>query len=293
MPSSRLLNVFFAVDNNYLVHFAVALTSIIENNKDLTITFYVIHDLDDTTRFEEAITFFRKNHKATIVVIKADSSIFENFNITRYISKAAYFRLLFADLLPATATTGLYIDCDTVVTGSLKGLTELSFFTSNTSVEFSLLAVSDKHEDLEIKRLENIGVNTSKYFNSGVMFLNLEKWRRDAVSKALIQIAIDYKDNLDWWDQDALNIFFRNQCGPLDSSFNMMTKDKLAVTPIVIHYSGSSKPWHYLNEHPYKSLYWKYLKLSPFKNEQFEVITAKHVIGKYLGRVKRLLQIAD
>lgn len=292
MQTTKPLNVFFGVDKNYLVHFAVTLTSILENNKDIPLFIYIIHDFDDSSRLNEAVTFFRNNYSATIEVLKVDSSVFENFNITRYISRATYFRLLVADLLPVQATTGLYIDCDTVVTGSLKELTELTFNQNNSSTEFSLLAVSDKNEPIEIKRLQKIGVDTSKYFNCGVMLINLQKWRSDGVSKGLVQTAIDYKEHLDWWDQDALNIFFRNQCGTLDATYNMMTQDKLAVTPIVIHYSGSSKPWHYFNEHPYKNLYWKYLRMSPFKNEKFEEITVKKIISKYLSKAKRLLKPA-
>ncbi len=289
MTSKKPLNIFFAVDKLYLIHFTVALTSILENNRDLDINVYVLHDLDDTTGLDEIVSFCKKNYNTTLHLLTVDISIFDNFQITLYISKASYFRLLFADIIPAHVDSGLYIDCDTVVTGSLKELTELSFFDTGKTIEYSILGVSDKNEAEELIRLNNLGIPSKMYFNAGVLFINLEKWREDAVSGKLIQIAKEYKEHLDWWDQDVLNIFFPNQCGKINTTYNNFPDKKLPETPVVIHFTGSSKPWHYFNEHPYKAMYWKYLKLSPFKDQQFEKITLNKVIIKYKGRIKKLL----
>ena len=35
--------------------------------------------------------------------------------------------------------------------------------------------------------------------------------------------------------------------------------------PSIIHYTGSSKPWQYLNKHPLKNEYYKYLKRTCWK----------------------------
>lgn len=285
------LNVFFAVDKLYLIHFTVTLTSILENNKDIDINVYVVHDLEDIKPLNDIAIFFKKNYNTTLHLLTVDISIFDNFQITLYISKASYFRLLFADIIPAHIKSGLYIDCDTLVTGSLKELTELSFFNSAKSIEYSMLAVSDKNETEELIRLNDLGIQSKMYFNAGVLFVNLKKWREGDVSGKLIQIAREYKEHLKWWDQDVLNIFYPNQCGRLNTTYNNFPEKKLPKMPVVIHFTGSSKPWHYFNEHPYKAVYWKYLKLTPFKNEQFEKITAKKVIRKYKDRIKKILNL--
>jgi lipopolysaccharide biosynthesis glycosyltransferase len=64
---------------------------------------------------------------------------------------------------------------------------------------------------------------------------------------------------------------------------------KLPELPLIIHFSGSSKPWHYLNEHPYKSEYWKYLQLTDYKNIKFEKITPKKILKKFWRRFKNNL----
>lgn len=285
MYSSRTLNIFFSVDKNYIIHFTVALTSLLENNKDLDIVVYIIHDLEDVTELKSSIIFFEKKYSAKLILKELDNEIFNNFHISDYISKATYFRLLFADIIPENVFSGLSIDCDTIITGSLKYFTEINSFKNENSEESYLFAVRDKNESNEIERLEKLGINTNIYFNAGVMYLNLKKWRQENISPKLISIAQKYKNYLKWHDQDVMNMYFKNKCRELDSSYNKFTEQKQQKTPIIIHYSGASKPWHYFNSHPYKFLYWKYLKLTPFKKTVFEKVTVEMIMKKYFWKI--------
>ena len=283
MAINNSLNVFFAVDKKFLIHFAVTITSLLENNKDLNVTVYIVHDMDDISEIQFISNFLNNKYIVTIIPVFVDNSIFNTFQVVHYISKATYFRFLFADILPENISSGLYLDCDIVVTGSLKEIIESDFLDINKG-ECSLLAISDKGEKAEMVRLKNtLSIETDMYFNAGVMYINLKKWREEKVGNKLIKIADKYKDLLVWSDQDVLNIYFRNTCGKLKDTYNMFTNQILKTIPVVIHFSGSSKPWHYLNNHPYKAQYWKYLNLTPFKNEKFEKVTLKKIIKKYLA----------
>ena len=283
----KSLNVFFAVDANYLVHFTVTLTSLLENNKNLDISVYVIHDFKNVELLEEVTGFFNKNYNLKIFLIKVNDCVFDNFHISMYISKATYFRLLFADIIPLDVISGLYIDCDIVVAGPLDQLIDLNFANTNSDDEYSILAVDDKNGGNEIKRFNQLGFSTPRYFNAGVMYINLSKWRADRVSEKLIKIAEEYKSKLVWWDQDVLNIHFINKSGYLDSTFNSLPDKKQPSIPTIIHYSGSSKPWQYFNTHPYKDIYWKYLRLTPFKNEKFENVTIRMRLKKLINTLRR------
>jgi len=287
-----MLNVFYVVDKNFITHFTVSLTSLLENNQHLDISVYVIHDLDDKSLFENIISFVKSKYNVILNIIEIDNSIFNNLPITDNISKASYFRLLLAEILPQNVLSGLYIDCDTIVTGSLQELLETSFFEKgNESKEYSILAVSDANGAKEIIRLNELGVDPQFYFNAGVLFVNLKKWRNDAVSKLIIIKAEQYKDHLKWHDQDVLNIFFVDACGKLDDAYNGFASNQLPKMPVILHFNGSSKPWHYFNDGPYKPVYWKYLKMTPFKNEKFEEITINNRIRKIKNSVKKYLKI--
>ena len=36
--------------------------------------------------------------------------------------------------------------------------------------------------------------------------------------------------------------------------------------PVIIHFPAAIKPWHFMSINPYKKEYWKYLKMTPFRD---------------------------
>ena len=52
--------------------------------------------------------------------------------------------------------------------------------------------------------------------------------------------------------------------------------------PVIIHFTGTSKPWFYLNRHPYKNVYWQYLKQTPFAGFQPPDRNLKNLILKQI-----------
>src|SRR5579875_3360148 len=173
------LNVVFTIDERFVQHFSVTLVSLLENNKDITVNIYVIHNIKNLTTFNETKKFIYEVYNIKLNSITVDDSIFEKYKITHHISKAVYFRLLLVDILPGTIDKILYLDSDTIVTGSLKELLDLNFNDN------FLLAVNDVELDITIHRLNKIGIPIKDYFNSGVMFINLELWRSENISKKL------------------------------------------------------------------------------------------------------------
>ena len=290
MEFKKTLNVFFAIDKNLIVQFTVTLTSLLENNQDLSISVYVVHDIENNSVLKNAIHFFHTHYNIDINLIKVNKELFDTFPVSdhlTYVTKAAYFRLLLADLIPNTIDQGLYLDCDIIVTDSLAELTNKNIFNNGSEAEFSIMAVADKGESNEIERFKQLNVFLDSYFNSGVMLINFKEWRLKNISSKLFDTVNQYENDLRWLDQDVLNIGLQNKWGKLNNTYNKIVDKKLQNVPIIIHFSGSSKPWHYLNNHPYKFLYWKYLNLTPFKDEKFESVTIKKVFQKYRGKLER------
>lgn len=271
----KTLNIIFTIDKAYIQHFTVALISICENNPDLDLNIFVIHDLDDLKLINEIQTFFRNKYNVLISLLSLESSLFDNYTLTHHISKATYFRLMIAEIMPKNIKKALFLDSDLLVLGSLKELVEFDL------EENYLSAVQDLVDVESIHRMNNLGISAKRYFNAGVMLINLEKWQTDKVSVGLIATAKEYMDRLLWWDQDVLNIFFHARWKLMPPTFNEkhLTK-RLKEKPIVVHFAGTSKPWLYLNNHPYKKEYWQYLKLSPFKDYRYSDFSLKNFIKR-------------
>ncbi|MDB5023995.1 MAG: glycosyl hydrolase [Mucilaginibacter sp.] len=268
------LNLIFTIDKSYVQHFTTALISVVENNKNIDLSVFVIHDIDDISLLDNVISFFYQEYKLKISLLSLEGSLFKSYPITHHVSKATYFRLLIADIIPKNIDKAIFLDSDLIVTGSLEELISLDLKNNY------LLAINEPNF-VGMDVLNKIGIPAKTYFNAGVMILNLKAWRENNVTQDLVLTAKKYMDKLIWWDQDVLNIYFFNKWGELAPQYNTKEiKKRLDVLPVIIHYAGESKPWHFLNHHPYKDQYWKYLQLSPYKNFGYQDISIKRIIKR-------------
>jgi lipopolysaccharide biosynthesis glycosyltransferase len=90
-----------------------------------------------------------------------------------------------------------------------------------------------------------------------------------------------------------LNITFDKKWYEIDFKYNsfFLTERNDTKDYRIIHYTGSSKPWHYRNKHPYKNLYWKYLKMTPFYPFFPEDLYVKNIIKNYfITPVKNIIR---
>lgn len=283
------LNIIFTIDEKFIQHFAVTLISLLENNKDLNLSLYVIHDIKDISPLKEVENFVKSKYGISFHLIYVDNTMFDHYRISAHYSKAVYYRLIITELVPDTIDTALFLDSDTVVTGSLRELARHRF----NEGEY-LLAVDDTEVSSHVARLNAMGFPVKRYFNAGVLLINMKAWRADQVSKKLIALANDYMDRLSWWDQDILNMHFYNVWQDMDPKFNAIhLRRRLPVLPVIIHYAGTSKPWLYAHTHPYKSVYWEYIKLTPYKNARYPDLNLKEFLRKYYIGILNILGLRE
>ncbi|WP_442794613.1 glycosyltransferase family 8 protein [Pelobium manganitolerans] len=279
---NNLLNIFFVLDKNYIVPFTVTLTSILENNKDLEIQAFVLHELGHNDTLELACKFFKDKYNLEIASISFEDKYFNDFHIAEHITKAGYFKLLLGQMIPESVSCGLYIDCDIAVTGSLKEFCTLDFYDDAKGEETPLCAVTDVRATKEITRLNKAGANLVSYFNTGVFFANLKKWRADNAAEKMIAIGQQYDKNLVYVDQDVMNVYFKTNYKELNDKYNADAAVKHVQLPVILHYHGISKPWHFVDNSPYKHIYRKYLKMTPFKNVKQQGISLENFARKYV-----------
>ena len=142
------------------------------------------------------------------------------------------------------------IDADVLCVGSLEAFNQIDIF------DYYIAAV----EDLGMTREDVMALGISgKYFNSGVMFINIEKWVNENIFEKFMVLINDriFK----YPDQDALNILFKNKVLYISSSFNHF-KEKNSCQANLIHYVGWLKPWSMAADNNEK--YLEYYRKSPF-----------------------------
>src|SRR5690606_5620901 len=105
--------------------------------------------------------------------------------------------------------------------------------------------------------------DTSKYFNAGVLIINLDKWRKDHLPAKILNFISKNPEKIVYEDQDALNYFLHDKCLLLhpkwnqthffhvreyqDTCFNQEVFNEAKYNPSIIHFTAESKPWRYLD----------------------------------------------
>lgn len=290
-------NIVFATDQNYIEHLSVALVSFLKNNSRLDFRIYIINGGIEKEKWQKLETITR-NYCVKLIDICIDDSLFEKLVTNYHFTKAMYYRLLIPDFIDENKV--LYMDADIVVNGEITGL-------YNVNMEnYYIAAVENpgfnRHQELKINQ-------EAKYFNSGIMLINNKKWKETKLSKNVITYVAKNSKLIRFPDQDGLNAIVNgnwkiiplkyNQQAVIfekdfEEKYNCFSNEELEeakINPVIIHYTGSSKPWHFRNKHPYKNLYWKYLRMTPFKRYIPEGLTFLNVIKWMIpNKIKQIIK---
>jgi lipopolysaccharide biosynthesis glycosyltransferase len=262
-----------STDENYAQHCAVMLCSLLESNKGNQFVIHIlISDLNDDTKSK--LSGIVERYTSNCVFHKVDESKLEGvqFREERPLSIAAYYRILLSSIIDDSISKIFYLDADIVVVNNITSI-------FNLDIDNYALAAVEELPILNEHRMQLSLPYDDKYFNSGVMLINLDYWRRNNSEIQLLEFSKKER-KVFCHDQDALNKIFRSQWFLLPHKWNkfsicpidMLTfidcRDKYEYIkyPMIIHYVSSPKPWFNFPVRPDKHLYYKYLKLTPWKD---------------------------
>lgn len=269
------------VDDNYVPYCGVMLASVLENNREEHI---VVHVLDNalTDRGRESLRHIVEQRGQQICFHPLSSDWQSAFPATNsYVSLTAYGRLFTPDILPASVSKALYLDCDVIVTGSLRELWEWDLRGK------ALAAVRDAHFGLEddCRRL-SIDSRTEGYYNDGIMLLNLDYLRAMNFKEKMFSFVASYGGRLLYHDQDVVNGVLHGHILPLPPRYNLhdhLFRRKRALSDeeahladremqpehrVIIHFSSKRKPWGTRCLHPLRKLYFHYLDMTEWRGQR-------------------------
>ena len=262
MQGKKVIPIFYATDKNYIPYLAVALASVKACKS--TEFDYKIHVLytGDLNGYDEKITDMAEESFSIefIDVTKEMNRISDCMRCRDYYTPAIYYRLLIPELFPGYSKV-LYMDCDTI---ALSDVAELY----NIDVQDNYLgAVADQVVGI-VSEFGNytknaLGIDGNKYFNSGVIVLNLEKLREINFYCQFEKVLRSYHFVIAP-DQDVLNLICKDKVFYCGAEWNKMplagnNKEK----PKLVHYNLSMKPWHY-DGIDFEEYFWQFAAKTEF-----------------------------
>ncbi|GLQ09265.1 general stress protein A [Devosia yakushimensis] len=162
---------------------------------------------------------------------------------TRRLHNIVYARLFIQHLLPADAERVIYLDCDVIVRTPIEHLAEMDM-AGRTIAAVQQPERFKQAGGRDLREFKAISM-ARPYFNAGVMLIDLARYRQvDIVGVLLDRVPADQIGRL-YYDQDIINIVFADDIFELDSRWNLQNPETSheAFNPLIVHYSGSIKPW--------------------------------------------------
>lgn len=233
-------------DGNYIDYVAALFESISRYHKG-DLVFHLITDAEPLSAIKDNIRLAVQLNTFKYHVL--DGEEFSAYKECAHFTKAMYYRFKIPEFL-SECKYALYMDCDMLVRGSLVDL------FSGLDNKTGLYACRNPF----FNRQKELNLQGGKYFNSGLMLINCDYWRRNNVFDQLILLLENRSDILEMPDQDALNIYFDGKWGELSPKYNaqtsMLMRPKAAIKeyggfvdaladPVVVHFSSPNKQWHF------------------------------------------------
>ena len=283
------IHIGFGIDKNFGRFAGITITSLVHNNIANELIIHIVYDEllpEDRKRLLKTEQLYRNLTLHFYQIISTEGMTF--VVPTGHITQAMYYRYLFADLLPKSVKRLIYLDADIICKGDLLPLWQINLQGR------VLGAVRDWGE---AKSCERIGLKNGRYFNSGVLLMDLVKWRQQKLTQKLFQWLDQVgTTKILWGDQDALNGVIDGEFVELPKIFNGIVINNTALNEelnvVLVHYIDYIKPWHiYYMDSNAKELYWENVRKSLWndmkpmdgKTVHTAIMTARllHKQGKY------------
>lgn len=281
---AKKMNIAYGIDRNFLLGAGISMTSVLINNTDIDIHFYLVTDYVDDD-YVSHIKALAQKYSTAITLLVFNNENFHQLPSTKAWSYAMYYRYFAFEYLSNTLDSVLYLDADVICRGSLRELAEIEFNGEYAAIVHDL-------DEVRLKSGERLGIPalSESYFNSGVVLANLSIWKEKNLLDKAFEILQDKQRELLYFDQDALNILYCGHVIALRRDFNCIygIDHELKISnrheyqryitddTILIHYVGVTKPWHCWADYPASASFVEAYQRSPWaKDALLNASTAK------------------
>lgn len=245
-------HIVYITDENYILPTLVSLNSLCANASTDTIAHIISVDISEQSYSQlqkiqsEKVSLQIHSFKKDTIALDVEHA---------YVSKAALLKFRLPEIF-ANLDRLLYIDGDIILNRGFEKIFEYDISNYYAACVQDMIAV--------VRDKWNEKIGHKKYFNSGVMFINLNKLRSNNCS----QKFFDYKKKEiehTFMDQNALNAVLGENILWLDCRFNFLVdyyrvgysinqiglffslteeqKKQCEELPFIMHFAGSKKVW--------------------------------------------------
>ncbi|MFH0770373.1 MAG: glycosyltransferase family 8 protein [Candidatus Peregrinibacteria bacterium] len=293
-------HIVFAANENHAIGLAVTVRSLLEHwNPSQPLTLRIL----DAGLHPETVKQLMASWKFPSVSIAfqpVDLHPVAHLKLTRGMQAVTYSRLLLPGIFPDVHRT-LYLDSDLLIRTDVTPLweTDLGGKPMGAVQDTGCPVVSSP--SIGLHNYRELGLDPGlPYCNAGVLLLDLERWRKDAISERIIRYVVTHPHDIQWWDQDGLNAVLAGQWQLLDRRWNVTAQaielmgwhppahehahiQCLNEEAKIIHFLGRYKPWKEGSRHPKTAEFFDVLNRTAWAGWQPDPTSAIPPIKKHEG----------
>lgn len=275
-------------DNHYLILLAALLKSIqVNHHTEERITVYIVEDgvtQKNKARLEGSLDLALID----IIWIKMEAAIPEGTTLP--LDKSTYplniyLRLFIPSFVPSNLKRILYLDVD------MLALTDISNLW-NIDLEGKVLgAVTDPIGTLGnkwggIANYKELGISgDAKYFNTGMLLIDLDKWKEYNVTEKVLSCVKENKEFANFPDQYGLNIILFENWKELDMLWNCFSSLNIE-DPYIIHFNHRKPIYKSYNKNErHRNFFYEYLNMTKWAGTQ--------PIGEFRRYLKKVYNIVE
>lgn len=285
--NKKTIYVVYAADDPFTQVMGTSIISLFENNRNVHFVIYILDGGIQEDNKKKIYQLFDAYGSAPVWCLA--TSINKELGIKVSMDRGSisqFSRLFLARFLPQGIERVLYLDCDTLIIQSIQELWQMALMGKTVA------ALKDPFSKYYRR---NLGLSDHEtLLNSGVLLIDLFKWRANHFEDKLLNIILKYKGHIPQGDQGALNVALAGQILPFNPKFNAITlfydfsysdmmlyrkpptgyysRDEVTAAknqPAIVHFTSSFlsvRPWVKGCTHPFVNEWLTYKQLSPWKD---------------------------
>ena len=285
--------VLYQSDDNYAQHMGISIYSMLENNKNAEVLEIFVIDDHISEDNKEKISSLASEYDRKLTWISSD--LIRSTTIVSKWPKYSSFRkntncylkyFIFDGILDSKVDRIMYIDADSIVSGSLQPLFEMDM--QGKAIGMTRCCLVTK----EYRNAIGFGQEDS-YYNAGMNLFDSAAWHDRKYPEKLIQKATEGR-MYSTVDQDLLNFVVRGDVIDLGCRYNfqcmhyafkhpMYSKvyrpthyysdeevEEATESPVINHFLrfAGMNPWNSNSLHPCREMYEAYRSTSPWKDAE-------------------------
>lgn len=282
-----MLDIAYSLDHGYVIPTAVSIKSLLENRDSDLLRIHIL-GYHLTKKDIDGIRTICGSYSVPVLFYEIDEWLDKYKALHRERGQiGTYGRLLVGYFLDESIKRVLYLDGDTLIVSGLKHMNNVELFDNILAGVYDIsLPDCGCREIIHFSEEE-------QYINAGVIWINLELWRKENIERKCFEYLKKKPDAI-FNDQDAINAVCRGRISLLPLSMNMtaltpvlpfrcerLVADKYfekycsreeyeeaQKNPVIIHFASElfGKPWQEGCVAPYAKVWRKYLHGTPFRH---------------------------